>query len=51
MTTAALTVSATVRTAEEHANELPVEPWVLGVGTFVLLLVLLFIAVSFNRNH
>lgn len=36
---------------EEHVNELPAEPWVLGVGTFALLFVLLLITLSFNRDR
>lgn len=48
MSVAALTVLAVE--GEEHANELPVEPWMLGVGTFLVLCALLLITWQFNRD-
>jgi hypothetical protein len=48
MTSAALVLAAET---EHHVNELPMEPWVMGVGTFLLLCVLLAITLSFNRGR
>jgi hypothetical protein len=45
-------MSAAVRVlaqSEENARDLPVEPWVLGVGSFGLLVVLLLVTMVFGR--
>ena len=47
----AQTVAAVLATGEEHARELPAEPWVIGVGAFVLLTVLLLITLSFGKDR
>ncbi len=36
---------------ESSARELPVEPWALGVGTFVLLAVLLAVTLAFGKDR
>jgi hypothetical protein len=36
-------------TGEQTARDLPVEPWVLGVGAFALLVVLLLVTMTFGR--
>lgn len=36
---------------EESHNELPVPPWVIGVGTLALLITLLMITSQFNRDR
>ena len=36
---------------ETGARELPVEPWALGVGTFLLLVVLLAITLAFGKDR
>lgn len=36
---------------EETARELPVEPWVMGVGSFGLLLVLLLVTMAFGKDR
>lgn len=35
----------------EVARELPVEPWVYGVGAFALLFMLLLVALSFGKDR
>jgi hypothetical protein len=47
----AQTVAAVLATGEEKARELPAEPWAIGVGTFVLLTVLLLITLSFGKDR
>ena len=47
----AQTVAAVLATGEEQARELPAEPWVIGVGAFVLLVVLLLITLSFGKDR
>jgi len=37
--------------SESQARELPVEPWALGVGTFLILVVLLAITMSFGKDR
>ena len=36
---------------ESGARELPVEPWALGVGAFLLLVVLLAITLAFGKDR
>lgn len=36
---------------EHHVNELPAEPWVIGVATFVLLCLALFVVTRYNRDR
>lgn len=36
---------------ESHGRELPLEPWALGLGTFLLLVVLLAITMSFGKDR
>lgn len=36
---------------QSGARELPLEPWVLGAGAFVLLLVLLAITLAFGKDR
>jgi hypothetical protein len=45
MTAAARVLAQT----EETGRDLPVEPWVLGVGSFGLLVVLLLVTMVFGR--
>ncbi|HET9944408.1 MAG TPA: hypothetical protein VFR56_02065 [Actinomycetes bacterium] len=47
----AQTVAAVLATGEEKARELPAEPWVIGVGVFVVLVVLLAITLSFGKDR
>lgn len=36
---------------ESGARELPLEPWAFGVGTFLLLVVLLAITLAFGKDR
>lgn len=36
---------------EAKGRELPLEPWALGVGSFVLLVVLLAITLAFGKDR
>lgn len=36
---------------EHHVNELPAEPWVIGVTTFLLLCLALFVVTRYNRDR
>jgi len=36
---------------EHHANELPAEPWVIGIATFALLCLALFVVTRYNRDR
>jgi hypothetical protein len=47
----AQTVVAVLAAGEEKARELPAEPWAIGVGTFVLLTVLLAITLTFGKDR
>ena len=47
----AQTVAAVLTTGEEKARELPAEPWVIGVGVFATLVVLLLITLSFGKDR
>jgi len=47
----AQTVAAVLATGEEKARELPAEPWAIGVGAFVLFVVLLAITLSFGKDR
>ncbi|WP_269204424.1 hypothetical protein [Motilibacter deserti] len=40
-----------VLAAEEHANELPADPLVIGLITFGILIVALLITISFNHDR
>ena len=44
-------VAAVLASGEETARELPAEPWAIGVGAFVLLVVLLAITLSFGKDR
>lgn len=48
-----MTASAALLLAvsEEGGTELPVEPWVLGLGAFSLLVVLLLVTLSFGKDR
>lgn len=37
--------------SESQGRELPAEPWVFGVGVFLLLVVLLAITMSFGKDR
>lgn len=47
MTAASHLLAAT----EGTARELPVEPWVLGVGSFGLLVALLLVTMTFGKDR
>ena len=36
---------------EAHGRDLPVEPWVIGLGTFVVLCALLAITMTFGKDR
>lgn len=36
---------------EHHVNELPAEPWAIGVTTFLLLCLALFVVTRYNRDR
>jgi hypothetical protein len=36
---------------EEHARELPLEPWAMGAVAFLLLVVLLAITLAFGKDR
>ena len=46
-----LTARSVLAATEEHVNELPAEPIVLGGGAFLILVVLLLITLQFNRDR
>jgi len=48
MSTAA---SRLLAVGETQGTELPVEPWVLGVGAFVALVLLLLVTLSFGKDR
>lgn len=47
----AQTVAALLATTEEKGRELPLEPWVIGVGAFLLLTVLLAVTMTFGKDR
>ena len=47
----AQTVAALLATTEEKGRELPLEPWAIGLGAFVLLVVLLAVTLSFGKDR
>jgi hypothetical protein len=44
-------VAAVLATGEESARELPAEPWAIGVGAFVLLVLLLAVTLTFGKDR
>ncbi|HEX7186602.1 MAG TPA: hypothetical protein VF423_00115 [Actinomycetes bacterium] len=46
-----MTASIILAVGEEHARDLPAEPWAIGVGAFVLLVVLLAVTMSFGKDR
>jgi len=40
-----------VLAAEEHVNELPMEPWVIGLIAFGILVLALLVTLSFNHDR
>jgi hypothetical protein len=44
-------LSAVATESEEHVNELPLDPIWLGLGGFGVLVALLLITLSFNRQR
>jgi len=40
-----------IAAGEEKARDLPLEPWALGLGAFLLLVVLLAITLSFGKDR
>lgn len=47
----AQTVAALLATTEEKGRDLPLEPWAIGVGAFVLLTVLLLVTLTFGKDR
>ena len=47
----AQTVAAVLATGEGRARDLPAEPWAIGLGAFVLLVVLLAVTLSFGKDR
>jgi hypothetical protein len=47
----AQTVASLLATTEEKGRDLPLEPWAVGVGAFVLLVVLLAVTLSFGKDR
>ena len=47
----AQTVAAVLAAGEEKGRELPLEPWAIGVGTFLFLTVLLAITLTFGKDR
>lgn len=47
----AQTVAALLATTEEKGRDLPVEPWAIGLGAFVLLTVLLAVTLTFGKDR
>ena len=47
----AQTVAALLATTEEKGRNLPLEPWAIGVGAFVLLVVLLAVTLTFGKDR
>lgn len=46
-----MTTARLLATSEGTPRELPVEPWVLGVGTFGLLVALLLVTLAFGKDR
>jgi glycerol uptake facilitator-like aquaporin len=44
-------VAALLATTEEKGRDLPVEPWAIGLGAFVLLTVLLAVTLTFGKDR
>jgi hypothetical protein len=47
----AQTVAALLATTEEKGRDLPLEPWAIWVGAFVLLVVLLAVTLTFGKDR
>ena len=47
----AQTVAAPLATTEEQGRDLPLEPWAIGVGAFLLLTVLLAVTMTFGKDR
>lgn len=47
----AQTVAALLATTEEKGRDLPVEPWAIGLGAFVLLTILLAVTLTFGKDR
>lgn len=46
-----MTAARLLATSEGTPRDLPVDPWVLGVGTFGLLVVLLLVTLAFGKDR
>ena len=46
-----MTSALSVAAESEVVNELPADPMILGLGAFGILVVLLLVALSFNRER
>ena len=51
MTAAILFTSELLASESETGRDIPGEPWMLGVGAFVLLVVMLLITLSFGKDR
>ena len=49
--TSELMTSALMTSATETGRDLPADPWVFGLGAFVLLVVMLLITLSFGKDR
>ena len=47
----AQTVAALLATTEETGRDLPAEPWVIGLGSFILLTLLLAVTLTFGKDR
>jgi hypothetical protein len=46
-----MTVVAVLAVTEQQGRDLPLEPWAIGLGAFVLLTALLLITLSFGKDR
>jgi hypothetical protein len=46
-----MTVAAVLAETEQKGRDLPLDPWAIGVGAFVLLVALLLITLSFGKDR
>jgi hypothetical protein len=46
-----MTAATVLAVSEETARDLPLEPWAIGLGAFVLLVVLLAVTLSFGKDR
>jgi hypothetical protein len=46
-----MTVATVLAESGQQGRDLPVEPWAIGVGAFVLLVALLLVTLTFGKDR